>query len=288
MKQLVILLLAGFVLVPMVNADPNELANLQNILQASRSSWTAAETSFSRLSPIDQEQMFGLLPGIGSIEGLPEAEINREEVTAASFEVPHTPIKNQGSCGSCYSFGANASYESYQMLTKGTTLDLSEQWFMMKAKQIGPHGGCSGWYLDSSMNLLKNYGTANESDCRYLAYEQQCPSSAQPKNKIQSWGVTSDINTIKNALHNNGAVYVGFAVYGDFSYYSGGYYEHVSGSLRGYHAVAIVGYDEQGWKVKNSWGTGWGDGGYFWIKYSQMDNEVQFGKCFGGSYFVRN
>jgi len=58
-----------------------------------------------------------------------------------------------------------------------------------------------------------------------------------------------------------------FNVYTDFSYYTGGVYEHVSGELEGGHAVVIVGYDdvEHAWIVKNSWDTGWGDDGYFKI-----------------------
>jgi len=64
-------------------------------------------------------------------------------------------------------------------------------------------------------------------------------------------------------------------VYSDFNYYKGGCYEHSSADEVN-HAVLIVGYDDnmcngQGaWIVKNSWGTGWGVSGYFYIKYGSV------------------
>lgn len=284
MKKLVVVLCV-FALTVIANAQDTDLQSLQDILRESGASWTAGETSVSRMSPIEQESLLGLLPGIYNLESFPPETVESTMVRASQFEAPHTPVRNQLQCGSCYSFGACASYEGWR-LRQGVTTDLSEQWFMMKAKQIGPQGGCNGWYLDTSMNLLKNHGVANESACQYKGVEQNCPSSAKVEHKIGGWASTKDANTIKNALHNNGPVYAGFAVYNDFMSYTGGYYEYKTGSLRGYHAVAIVGYDQTGFKVKNSWGTGWGERGYFRIKYSQMTNSVQFGTCFGGSYYI--
>lgn len=284
MKKLLVILSACFMVVSMVQADPDELAELQQILQATRAGWEAGETSVSQLSSIEQEQLLGLLPGIGDMASLPDENIERGPAVTGKYVVPHTPVRNQGSCGSCYAFGACASYESQQKV-KGNSCDLSEQWFMMRAKAIGPHGGCRGWYLDTSMNLLKNDGVADEASCPYKASEQNCPSGAKSKYRISSWSRTTAKDTLKRQIHS-GAVYVGFAVYSDFSYYKTGYYEYKSGYRRGYHAVAAVGYDDVGFYVKNSWGTGWGDRGYFWIKYNQMTNVIQFGTCFGGSYYI--
>jgi C1A family cysteine protease len=287
MKKLLLIALCLMVCIS-VSADDKELQKLQQILNQNRGSWKADHTSVSQLSNKDQMRLCGLLPGIMDANELPkdEAYDGRVSDNRQSYFAPHTSIKNQGSCGSCYSFGASTSYESYCMLKGYGTYDLSEQDFMMKAKAIGPSGGCNGWWLDTSMNLLKNNGVCNESDCRYKAYEQDCNQT--PVHFIKSWSRTTALGQIKQALQNYGAVYVGFAVYTDFSYYSSGVYKYTSGSLRGYHAVAIVGYDDQkhAFKVKNSWGTGWGDGGYFWIDYNEMHSVVKFATCFGGAYYI--
>ena len=70
------------------------------------------------------------------------------------------------------------------------------------------------------------------------------------------------------------------AVYTDFYSYGSGVYSYAYGSLQGSHAILIVGYDDSGqyFSVKNSWGTGWGESGYFRIAYSQLTNQVGFGK----------
>ena len=69
------------------------------------------------------------------------------------------------------------------------------------------------------------------------------------------------------------------AVYSDFYNYVGGVYTYTSGSLVGYHAIIIVGYDDLGqyFIVKNSWGTGWGEQGYFRIAYSELTGVSEFG-----------
>jgi hypothetical protein len=70
------------------------------------------------------------------------------------------------------------------------------------------------------------------------------------------------------------------AVYNDFFSYRGGVYRHTTGALAGYHAICVVGYNEkdQCWICKNSWGTGWGEKGWFRIAYGQCGIGTQF--CF--------
>lgn len=284
MKKLVIFLCLTFVL-SMVQADPEELASLQNILQQTRGTWTADNNCFSELTAVEQEELLGLLPGIFDMQNLPDEVVSAPtRITDANLRMP--AIRNQGSCGSCYSFGASACYEGRAINQQGSMPDLSEQWFMMEAKRIGPSGGCNGWYLDTSMNLMQNVGVADERQCGYRAVEGNCASGTSAVYRIGGWSRTTDQNTIQAQINSGNPVYVGFAVYSDFSYYSSGYYKYTSGSLRGYHAVAVVGYDTQGFNVRNSWGSGWGESGNFRILYSEMRSVVQFGTCFGGSYYI--
>jgi len=282
MKKLVVCLCV-FALMAMSNAQ-----DLQQLLRDTNASWTAAENEVTRMSPAEQQGLFGLLPGVYNLAEFPAEALISTPVERGSYECPHTAVRNQGSCGSCYSFGACGTYEGWALVKNGQTTDLSEQDFMMTAKSIGPYGGCSGWYLDTSMNLLKNNGVTSETACPYRAAEAACSSSVTRPYRISAWASTTDKATIQNAVRTYGPVYVGFAVYNDFMSYSSGYYAYTTGSLRGYHAVCIVGFDDTGFKVKNSWGTGWGEAGYFRIRYDQMTNSVQFGTCFGGSFYITN
>ena len=81
---------------------------------------------------------------------------------------------------------------------------------------------------------------------------------------------------MKQSLADDGPFEALMVVYQDFYSYRSGVYRHVWGSSVGVHAVAIVGYDDSlgYWIAKNSWGTGWGEAGWFRIAYgdSSIDN----------------
>ena len=93
-----------------------------------------------------------------------------------------------------------------------------------------------------------------------------------------------DVTTIKNAVYTYGPLVTTMNVYSDFFAYGSGVYHYVSGSYQGGHAILIVGYADDSslpgggyFTVKNSWGTGWGESGYFRIAYCELNSVVQFG-----------
>ncbi len=158
-------------------------------------------------------------------------------------------------------------------------------------------GDCGGGYIGSASNYIRNTGLPEETCFPYRALDrndnppvtcdQACLNWWTSTYKIDSYsGVSANVDAIKNALNTNGPLVTTMAVYNDFFSYTGGVYTHVSGSLAGYHAVLIIGYDDPGqyFIVKNSWGAGWGgtagyglEEGYFMIAYSQMSSDVSFG-----------
>ena len=84
---------------------------------------------------------------------------------------------------------------------------------------------------------------------------------------------------MKANLVNNGPQITGMAVYDDFFSYKSGIYKHVAGDLAGYHCVNVIGYDDNEgcWICKNSWGTGWGESGFFKIAYGECGIDDAFG-----------
>jgi hypothetical protein len=87
------------------------------------------------------------------------------------------------------------------------------------------------------------------------------------------------VDTIKTALNTYGPVNTTMQVYSDFFYYAGGVYHYATGTYQGGHAILIIGYDDasQSFICKNSWGTGWGEAGFFNIGYSELNSVTQFG-----------
>jgi C1A family cysteine protease len=232
----------------------------------------------------------GLLP---TKETLPEGEIFTEQ-TVASWDWRDatyngqtgdwtTPIRNQGNCGSCYAFAPLGSIESLIKIKKGNvgySVDLSEQFIVSCGMEwMGDYiQGCDGAYSPGPYNFITTYGTLPESCFPYESGSGSVPPCSDKCNNwetliipIDGWHtVASDTTSIKNALIQHGPLVAGMIVYDDFFGYSGGVYEHPgSDPDQMNHAVVIVGYDDAQncWICKNSWGTGWGEDGWFKIVY---------------------
>ncbi|MDY6987515.1 MAG: C1 family peptidase [Thermodesulfobacteriota bacterium] len=200
-------------------------------------------------------------------------------------------VRNQGNCGSCYAFGACAAAEgtyNYAMdLYDANRVDFSEAFvaFCLSDRYSG-FDGCSGSSYDyEELDALVDWGVCNETDYPYTDHEQACPLPSYPSTiQFESWNRVpcGDIDAIKTAIMTYGvvdaAVYVGSA----FEAYSGGVYEDTNSSCDSNpcyykptnHAIALVGWDDNPpeggggcWILRNSWGTGWGEGGYMRIRY---------------------
>lgn len=187
-----------------------------------------------------------------------------------------TPVKNQAGCGACVAFATCGLIESMWETWKqdpNINLDLSEAYLF-------PRGGgnCATGATFERMLLAAESGVCDEKCCPYSGDWKPCPDYKNRLTKISGFGVTHYTDTAKAYLATTGPVMTGMEVYEDFFYYSSGIYEPEWGAFMGNHAVLIIGYDNANgcWICKNSWGTDWGDNGYFRIK---------FGQCGMGSLF---
>ena len=195
-----------------------------------------------------------------------------------------TPVKDQGGCGSCVSFCTSATVESMASIEKGQLLDLSEA----DLHFCSSHGAsCGGWWPDQAIAQVKARGIPDEACFPYAS--AFAPPPPNPKCiigpnrdaravKVTTSGTLANIVDRKNYLTNVGACCAVFHVFNDFFSYGSGVYHHVTGPDMGLHCVEIIGYSEaeQCWICKNSWGAGWGDGGFFKIAYGEAGIDTEF------------
>lgn len=86
--------------------------------------------------------------------------------------------------------------------------------------------------------------------------------------KIQSYSRIYTENEIKKCVYNDIAVPISIPVYNDMRFDENYIIEMPNGKCNGYHAIIIYGYNEQGWLIQNSWGTGWANGGRAILPYN--------------------
>src|SRR3989304_1290589 len=135
-----------------------------------------------------------------------------------------------------------------------------------------------------NMTLYRILNLNYESCYPYTASDNSCSNACSDWQyntyKISDWyRVNPVVDEIKYAIYNYGPLVATMAVYTDFLYYGSGIYTKSWGNFEGYHTAMVVGYDdtEQYFIVKNSWGTDWGESGFFRIAYSEVNSDVLFG-----------
>merc|ERR1712002_89429 len=194
-----------------------------------------------------------------------------------------TDVKNQGQCGSCYSFAATGSLEGQWFKKTGRLPSLSEQQIVDCSGKYGNQGCGGGWY-GAAWDYIKDCGgSEGENAYPYRAYRGWCKFK-RSKVVAQDTG-TVDIEKgseeeLQAALAQVGPVAVAIdASHSSFQRYSEGvYYEPwcKNGESDLDHAVLAVGYgNEDGqdyWLVKNSWGDYWGDEGYIKMIRNEDNN----------------
>lgn len=188
------------------------------------------------------------------------------------------PIRNQGLCGSCVAFATVATIESMLLIERDTTLDLSE------AELFSEGGGSCvhGWQPSKALDYVREKGIGHEHSLPYHARDVgQKPGLRRSQQAIT---FTRCIRLVapehrKAYLALVGPVIGSMLVHGDFQNYGSGVYGRPGGEIMGGHSVQIVGYDDdqQCWIGRNSWGTDWGEAGYFRIAYGEcgMDSPQQ-------------
>jgi C1A family cysteine protease len=213
-------------------------------------------------------------------EALPRKWDVRDEIKK-QFPDENLTVQDQGNCGSCWAFAGVGAFEASYLYNKlGRGPGLSEEYVLSCA---GSNGSCDGGTTTAAFDVLKSKGSPKRSDLPYVGYAIDCAdaSSHSIYYRALDWGVLDNVdpNTgrasrddLKRALMEHGALVVGF--YASDAFMN----THIStqddvfdiaenGDAN--HAIVLLGWDDDkgAWLIKNSWSTGWGAGGYMWIKY---------------------
>jgi len=179
-----------------------------------------------------------------------------------------TGVKDQGQCGSCWAFSSTGSIEGAVFLKHGHLTSLSEQQLVDCSTSYG-NAGCNGGLMDSAFKYVQANGLCLESAYPYSAKNGACKSSSCAPSTDSKITGYKDVTHTENAL---GAAVdltpVSIAIEADqsgFQLYKSGVFCGTCGTSLD-HGVLAVGYGDEGtspyWKVKNSWGTSWGESGY--------------------------
>jgi C1A family cysteine protease len=202
------------------------------------------------------------------------------------------PVYNQGRLGSCTAHALSAAFQVGQKIQGKPTWEPSRL-FIYYNERVAIHTETvdSGAFLRDGIKSLNKQGVCKETEWTYdenpgagKKFAQKPPASCYANalsNQILSYQrLANNIQILKGCLAEGYPFVFGFTVYDSFmsaAVRNSGIMpmpdlskEHVVGG----HAVIAVGYDDtkQALLIRNSWGTGWGIGGYFWMPYAYATN----------------
>ncbi|OYD16246.1 hypothetical protein CH330_03360 [candidate division WOR-3 bacterium JGI_Cruoil_03_51_56] len=212
------------------------------------------------------------------------------------------PVGNQGAQGSCVAWATGYYHKTHtEWVEHGWNVNdpryQSSPAFIYNQVNGGVDRGTSGSVV---MKLICEQGCASMADCPYNQYDYTTwPSESafcramwlrgdQP-HWIGVWNTTG-INQVRQRLANGYTSFLGIQVWANFDSIRNFNYTYCSceryGSMRGWHAVTIVGYDDTlttsdgpgAFRLVNSWGTGWGDAGFFWMSYVAIMDTMMTGR----------
>jgi len=277
-------------------------ANLDKIIEHNQSgaSWTMGVNQFTDLTQEEFESLhmggYKKMPMSG-LSGPTKLAVTPKKASELPASVDWrekgavTKPKNQGACGSCWAFATAAQMESYAAIATGNLPTLSTQQVTACAPntlKCGGTGGCYGSIPQLGFTYLQLFGHVTESDYPYTAgggNQGECEydfSNMRPVVGITGYNTLTpnDQDAVMTHLAEVGPLAVAVYASGWGSYrggiYTGCKYDH---NISINHAVQLVGYgtdskDGDYWIVRNSWGSGWGEGGYIRLA---RDAEAQCG-----------
>jgi len=232
-------------------------------------------TKFSDLSQAEFESRFLTADASFRTSDSVAVELDTKPDTTAALKdwsgVLTTPVKNQGYCGSCWAFSAVEQIESDSMRTLKTSYILSPEQ-MVECDTVSH--GCQGGWTEAAYNYVKKAGgIQTESTYPYSSTQGTSGSCKANKNNfvigVTGYTTLKGESSMASYMQSTGPLSVCIDA-SSWNSYKGGIM--TTCGKRVDHCVQAVGVDASSngyWKVRNSWGTSWGESGYIRLAYGQ-------------------
>jgi len=257
-----------------------QLADLRN--EKERMNNGTATHGITRFSDLSQEEFnkFFLASKIEKSGGEPAPLFSYDGASGSSVDWTGkytTPVKNQAQCGSCWAFSATEQIESDTMRTLGKTFILSPQ--QVVSCTPFPSMGCNGGWTENAYKYVTGAGgIEQESDYPYKSQTGNTGSCKSDKSKyvttVTKYYTVSGETNMANYMLGTGPLSVCLDA-SSWNTYTGGIMTVCGNSVD--HCVQAVGVDTSSggyWKVRNSWGTSWGESGFIRLAYGQNTCDI--------------
>ena len=180
-------------------------------------------------------------------------------------------IRNQGNQGTCYAQSVACMKEWQEKKDRGFDKYLSPQFFYNNRSNLydNNENNDEGMFGRDVMKLLKSIGICEEEKYPYGLIQKREEISEScyllaKKNIIKGYARINDLNTLKESLYKNGPCLIAFPVYNNGNEI---WKQKNNEKFMGGHAMCVVGYLDDCFIIRNSWGKYWGDNGYCYYKF---------------------